>query len=321
LEETTEASGKPEYKDRRGGLMVFGVLEILIGSFCALVLAGLLIAVGMAPQLAESLNPRVMGFAAIMYGFIAAALIWLGIGSILCRRWARALGLVASWSGLLAGLCMVGTYALFARDILAELAANPASLTGVAFSIIFLMTFFIVVPGAMVLFYRSSQVEATCARRDPVSRWTDRCPLPVLTLAVWLAFGTLSLLATPIAYGNIMPWFGRLLTGTPSMLALLISAAIGFCLAWGTYRLKPAAWWLTLAFFTFFSVSAAVTFVKVDLAEVYRRMGYPERLIEQMNNLKLYSGGALAWCLAVVYVLFLVYLIWIRKFFRRTDSV
>jgi hypothetical protein len=319
----SETSGVPStagYKDRRNRLLFFGVLEILLGLFCVLVLAGLLIANALAPQFAETLNPRLMGFAALMYAGIAAMMIWLGVGSILCRRWAHALWLIVAWAWLLTGICMLGFYALFARDVLKEAAGNPASLPGVIFSVVFMVVLFIAVPGAMVLFYRSPHVTATCAARDPRIRWTEACPSPVLTLAVWLFLGTLSLLATPIAYGSVMPWFGFLLSGTPATVVLLICAAAGFYLAWGTYRLKAAAWWMTLAVFTFFSVSAAITVLRVELTEFYRLAGYTGEQIERIGNLKSFIGEAVAWWIAAFYFLSLIYLIWIRKFFRKAEA-
>ena len=48
---------------------------------------------------------------------------------------------------------------------------------------------FVLLPIAWVLFYRSRHVQATCEARDPVARWTDACPLPVLALRVCLKKG------------------------------------------------------------------------------------------------------------------------------------
>jgi MFS family permease len=287
-----------QYRDRRRGLIGFGILEIALGGLSLLSLAGLFLA-------------RVMSFAVVVYGLGGAALIWLGIGSILCRRWARALLLIGSWSWLVGGVIALGFYAGVIRDLFA--AADPAGWLAVGIGAVF----FIALPGALVLFYRSPEVQATCEARDPRSRWTDRCPLPVLACSLWLGLGTCSLLATPGIYRDAVPCFGFFLSGAPAALVLLIYAAFGFYLAWGTYRLRISAWWMTLAAFTLFDVSSAVTFLRVDRAELYRRLGYSKLQIDGLGSVGFFSGAIMAWWIAAIYLLFLIYLTWIRKYFRR----
>ena len=51
-----------------------------------------------------------------------------------------------------------------------------------------------VVPIAFIVFYSRSDVELTCRYRDPVERWTDRAPLPVLGASVVLFGGSLYML-------------------------------------------------------------------------------------------------------------------------------
>src|SRR5690348_15437184 len=83
----------PTYNDRSRGLVVFGVLTILLG-----VLSGLMIGLMLLGHALSARNPNAPApsFAMIlpgllMYGGLAVVLIWLGIGSIKARRWARAL--------------------------------------------------------------------------------------------------------------------------------------------------------------------------------------------------------------------------------------
>jgi hypothetical protein len=98
----------PDYKDRSTGLMVFGILTLLLGC-----LAGLFVSLMLVGQMAAAKAPNAppANYAAILpaigiYGGLAVALIWLGIGSIMARRWARALLLIFSWSWLIMGICM-----------------------------------------------------------------------------------------------------------------------------------------------------------------------------------------------------------------------
>jgi hypothetical protein len=182
---------------------------------------------------------------------------------------------------------------------------------------VFLAIFFVALPSAMALFYRSKHVKATCEARDPVVRWTDTCPMQVLATSLWLGAGALGTLALPVIYRSVMPLFGILLSGAPATVVLLGCSALFFYLAWGTYRLKIAAWWVAVVATALLSISAAVTFLKVDLLEIYRQMGYPERQIEMIRNIGLYSGKNLGLCTAAFSLLFLGYLFWIKKYFNQ----
>jgi hypothetical protein len=318
MDEAAAIPAQGEYKERRAGLIAFGILEIVLGLLCALVLIAMFVALSLAPQTSMALSRQAMGFSLAFYGLIGAVLIWLGVGSILCRRWARALILVASWSCLVGGIISLGFYAVFARDIFARaVAPSASSAMAMALAAAMLAIFFILLPGAMVLFYQRKDVAATCAARDPVTRWTDRCPLQVLTCSLWLGVCAISCLFTPAIYGSIVPWFGTLLTGPPATLVLLVCAAVCLYLAWATYRLRIEGWWITLAAFTIFSVLATWTLLRIDLMEVYRGFGYPEQQIEQLRNLRFFTGKTMAWWIALGYPLFLVYMIWIRKYFRK----
>src|SRR6185312_5588971 len=57
-----------------------------------------------------------------------------------------------------------------------------------------MLVFYGLIPGTMVLFYGSQNVRLTCEHHDPVIRWTDRCPPPVLGACLVHAFGILYLL-------------------------------------------------------------------------------------------------------------------------------
>ena len=60
-------------------------------------------------------------------------------------------------------------------------------------ALLFLGVFFVILPAVWIFFYKSRQVKATCEARDPVARWTDACPLPVLALCLWFLFFRLGL--------------------------------------------------------------------------------------------------------------------------------
>lgn len=198
-----------EFKDRRTGLQIFGAFTIVLGVLFALLIPMMI--------LGQTLNAKATGtpvrfrelfFLIVLYGGMATALVWVGIGSCLIRRWARALLLMGSASGLVigAGSMVVLAFVLPQFGALIK-SAQPAgapplaeAAQTVAMILIGGMVFviYVVLPGVWFLFYRSPHVKATCEAHDPVPRWTDACPLPVLTVSLWLALGVPMLLLMPV---------------------------------------------------------------------------------------------------------------------------
>ena len=116
MDSTLPVAVPPPYKSRRGWLIAFGVIEILMG--CAYLLMILFMAfVFFGPPAARMppsamatgpMSPRVlMVFAGLQYGLVAAVFITAGIGSIRCKNWARIMMLVVS--GLWLGFGLLGT--------------------------------------------------------------------------------------------------------------------------------------------------------------------------------------------------------------------
>jgi len=55
--------------------------------------------------------------------------------------------------------------------------------------------------------------------------------------------------------------------------------------------------------------------------EVYRRLGYPEEQIEQIRSLGIITGKTTTWWTIVFFLLFLIYLLWIKKYFRAAANI
>lgn len=297
---------------------MFGVLEILIGCFCALMLPLMWVGLTMgAKATGTPVDHGTILSGVLIYGGMAVVFVWLGIGSIMCRRWARALLLIVSWSWLLVGVIIVGFFVTFLPRIMETVQPGPGK---AVFSVMFVFfaLIFLVIPGALTVFYQGRNVKATCEARDPVRRWTDACPLPVLAASLWLGMGALCMLPMPLAYKSVLPFFGTLLTGLPAMLFYIIWAAGSLWLAWAFYRLMPVAWWIVVVAFLLFSVSNSITFARIDIMEMYRLMGYPQQQLEQMQKFNFFSGKSMAVWTACCMVPWLGYLLWIKKFFRRS---
>lgn len=320
MNELSNSLSSTDYKDRRVGLIAFGVLHILFGMLCVLVMIGMSVVVLLDPQMETVLTHQMLGFVLVFYALLALVLTWLGIGSILCRRWARVLILIGAWSVLVAGIAVLIFYAVYGRRMYAGMLHDSAATLVWGFSMVFQAIFLILLPGLMVLFYGSRNVIATCIARDPHARWTDSCPIPVLATSLGFVLGSLSFLIIPAFYRSVVPCFGVLVSGAPATFILLICTGIGLYLAWGTYRLQMAAWWVSLIFVTFFGVSAVVTFLKVDLLEFYRELGYPLEQLDLLRNNNFFSGSIMVWWMVICYVLFIVFLIRIRKYFPSSRA-
>lgn len=320
----SEPSSPPisvEYKDQRPGLVAFGIVEIVLGGLCALMALLVVVAVVLESRTGVGLEWRAAVPGVAAYAALSVILAWLGIGSILCRRWARALLLIVSWSVLLAGVIMMCFLVIFVRALaIGRGADSQAVLVVLAVVEILMAIFTVVLPGAMVIFYQRRHVKATCEARDPVVRWTDACPLPVLATSLWFGVGALWILAMPLMYGSVVPLFGVLVSGTKATMMILAGSALWIYLAWATYRLKIAGWWTALVAFALFSVSATITFLRVDVMEIYRRLGYPEEQIAQIQSLGVFTSKTAMWWTIAFFLLFLMYLLWIKKYFRAATK-
>jgi hypothetical protein len=324
-----EAAPLPAYKDRSTGLMVFGILTLLLGC-----LAGLFVPLMLFGQMmaAKAPNAPLANMAAILpvvviYGCLAVALIWLGIGSIKARRWARALLLIFSWSWLVMGVFMTATMPFIMARVFASLppdaktgqpAMPPAAITGmIVFMFLFYGVFFVGVPAVWTFFYNSRDVKATCEARDPVPRWTDACPLPVLGFCLWLLFAVPMMLLMPLTGHAVMPCFGVFVTGLPGGLLCLAVAIIWGTAAWRLYRLDVRGWWLILIAMVVFMASVLMTYAHHDIIEMYQLMGYPQAQIDQIQKMGLFTGNHMTWLMSLTMLPFLGYLVFIKKYLRK----
>lgn len=321
------ATALSSYKDRSTGLTVFGVLTILFGC-----LAGLIVLLMLVGQAVAARNTNVPPTplsttlpVILIYGVLAVALVWLGIGSIMARRWARALLLIFSWGWLIVGIFAVTFMAFMMPKILAGASdgqdtnhAAPAAAIAGAMAVIFVIfgIFFVIVPVIWMLFYQSRHVKATCETRDSVTRWTDACPLPVLALCLWLLFSVPMFLLMPILGHGVIPFFGMFLTGLPGTLLCLAVAALWAYASWLLYKLDVRGWWLIVIAFLVFMVSAVMTYAHHDIIEMYQLMGYPQAQIDQIRKTGLLTGNRMAWMMVFSMMPFLGYILFVKKYLR-----
>jgi len=322
MTEHEEAVQSLAFKDRKVGLVVFGILQIILGAFCALMvpfmILGMIVSTVAPQDAAEGVNVRMMVPGALFYVLLAVWFIWVGIGSVKARRWARALILVSSWIWLVCGACGLVLVLLFfpnMYDHMPENAEIPMAFVTVmkCVMIAFMAVFYVIVPGLLVMFYKSSNVKATCEYRDTKIRWTDKCPLPVLGVSLVCASWIVSMLFMGV-YRWTIPFFGVVLSGISGAIVALVMALLLAYTAWGTYKLDMKAWWCALVVIVGWFLSAIITFSTVDMLTFYEQMGFPE---QQLEIMKQYSSmwGYMSLSFGLWVIVIVAYLLYIRKYF------
>ena len=325
MSEQNPALPPDPFKNRSVGLAVFGVAQILMGLFFLLMIPMVLLAMWVAPQEGAAADVQTMMLAVGQYIVFAVIGIWLGIGSILARRWARALTLVLAWIVLITGIFAMVFVSLFMGDMfqkMAEAGKIPAEAVPVVQLVMggMLGCIYIVIPAAFILFYQSKHVRATCEFKDPRLRWTDACPLPVLALCLMFGFGAFcSVLCIPF-YGAVIPWFGKLLDGPAGMALMLGNALLLAFLAWGLYKLKKWAWLGTIVALVVLSVSSLVTFSRVGLREMYEKMHFSEQQLQTIEDTGILDATAMPWMMGISMVVYLAYVLYVGRYFFSSQT-
>jgi MFS family permease len=313
----------PQYPDRSGWLTAFGIFQIVIAcvivGFIGILLLSLLISSKVPNQPATPW--RIMMQVVVGYAGACVFFVVMGIGSIQARRWARSLMLAVSWLWFLGGAVGTLMYAfmlprMFKQTPGTQLPENVVLIMTVVM-LIFMFAIFIVLPFVMLMFYRAPSVKATCERRDPMPRWTDCLPLPMLVLFVMLATGTVSffLMAFTMPY---VAFFGRFITGWIGTVACIVLSGWWAYLSWGAYRLRISAWWATLISMIVVSLSGSFTFLRGDAAKMYTEMGMPaaqSAMSAAMLRSPVFVGMMMSGIIA-----FIVFLMFLRKYYAPAPN-
>ena len=220
------------------------------------------------------------GMAALLMmilGF-AGGLIWLGVGSIMARSWARKLLAALGWlvvamavTQTVAYFCILPAYVEMMNGLMSTIpsvtppatpggtappppVATPAPpMPGGAFVAIQAVMTIIgglmaAAPGvALIVIYNLRNVRLTCESLDPKPRWTDRVPaevLPLWLLLVIWAFGILMPLPFVFTLPSFMSEGYNVFLVAGGM--LIGSAFLGY-LAWMVSTMKQIAWWIVMS--------------------------------------------------------------------------
>ena len=322
----------PAFTDRSTGLMIFGIIQVILGLLAALMIPFAMLGAFMSRLVpgGAGMRPAQIVSAIITYALISATLIAVGIGSLQAKRWARALTLVTSWYALIVGalttILVTAALPVSIQGFMAEAQRNTPGSSSPGLStavmaiiltliILFVAFFAILVPLAFVIFYGRKDVELTCRFRDPVERWTDRAPLPVLGASVYLTFAAFFLISKALST-PVFPLFGRYLTGIAGAACLLAFAALNMYFAVAIFRLRVAAWWIAIvtAFLQIFSM--AITYARADLMQAYSKLGFSENELRVLNSTPLFRSHIFLWWGLLSGVIFIAYLLFLKRYFK-----
>jgi hypothetical protein len=320
MAEHEEIVQHPDFKDRKTGLVVFGILEIILGGFCTLMTLVMIISSAFIKSSAAPTSVSMILPGILLYALLAVWLNRMGIGSIMARRWARALLLVVSWLWLISGISGLILMLMFMPGMYDKMAQSGQIPQGIAVIIKHVMLGFMavvyaIIPGALVLFYRNRNVKATCEVRDPQLRWTDICPLPVLAVSIMYEFGAGSMLLMGF-FRWAIPFFGFILRGMAGAGVTLVVILLFAYVAWGTYKLNIKAWWCAVLMTIVWTLSTGITFSRVSLWDLYEKMNFPAQQLEIMRQFytPLYSAMALLF-FGVMDLGFLADLLYTKRYF------
>ncbi len=306
------------YRDRSTGLVIFGVLEILLGVCCALLVPLSLLAwsvSGGSTGLGSTIP--VLG----IYVVVAAGLIWLGLGLIRARRWACDLTLAISRIWLVTGICTV----LVAAFVLPTMLRALGSAEGLPPEVLFVASavtlaivslIYVLLPAAFVLFFRSPDIIATCRARNPRPQFTDGCPPRILTLAVVWGLGVVSVLVMPV-YGWAFPFFGTVLSGAAGVVPWMAVLLVCGVLAWGTCLRRPWAWWGAVAATAVAAVSTILTSIRVNPGEIVGALPLAEDQRRVLESISWPEAWVMTLVWIVVWASMVIYLLTVRPEFRR----
>ena len=189
-----------------------------------------------------------------------------------------------------------------------------------AISIGFMVVLMVILPAVWVYFYGSRHVKATCEAADPVERWTDRCPLPVIAICLWMAYSAPWMLFMAVAHQGVIPLFGAFLVGPAAKAMYVVLALLWVYAAWAMYKLRLSGWWIITITIALFGVSGFLTYSQHNVSELYRLMEYPADQIAQIERFNFLSGKGMAWLTLGATVPMLGYMLFVRRYFARFVS-
>ncbi len=317
-----------DFRDRSVWLLVFGIVEILIGILCALfallttilTVMTILTPPAQNPQaLSFGLSPRAAFPSLSLYALLGLVFIALGIGSIRARSWARKWSLSIAWIWLFTGLSSILLMAFVwpsLIDVTSSMSGLPMSWVTMILLIGFLLTAAtqVVLPGFFILFYRSADVIATIKARNGDLSESDQ-PTHVLSLCLVYLLFAYSALLIPV-YGIKVPFFGMALTSWPALLVITLSFGIYLWLAWACLKSPRFVFPLGMGTSIFAMIATTSTFYLRPIGEFFESMPLSEEEIVFLQSVTDFDRSYAVWISIATWLSLIAYQVFTRKLFE-----
>lgn len=311
-----------QYRGRRTATLVLGILTVVMGAGSGCMGALIPFAMLVLPKSPNAPAQPIgtMIGAVLIYLVAASCLIWWGVGAIQMRRWVRPMALTVG-TMVTAGAVFWLIAMFFALPGLVRFAGvatpprtpnpPPGIFMGMVIGMMVVGLLSVIVPAAYVWFFRNAQTRQMLEYFDPIPRWTDGCPIPVLGLVMGLLlYATTALIMLPMS--NQV--FGSALSGSVSALLLFASVLVAGVTVPLVYRRRRLGWWITLGLILFWHIGYAIMALGRHRAAIYRQAGY------SAAQLQLVERTSRTW----VYVMFLPllvilvgYMLYVRRYFTN----
>ncbi len=223
------------------------------------------------------------------YYLVAALLLPIGIGTFKLRRWTYTMTRALLWLWAVAGLLVCLNWVGLS---LYQWRANPSDPTSILRIVVFCLIFSIfslVIPILLLWLYSSKAVRLSFENFDPHQYWTERYPFPML---VALGIGILGVLTFHVALflQGLFPFFGEILWGRAGVRWLAGNILIQLVILYGLVKLSRWAYWSALLYYSLLSLSAALSFYRYSLADLFNELTLPGFEVEFLSSLSFLNG-------------------------------
>jgi hypothetical protein len=294
-------------------LLVLGVGAGCVGMFLPLT--------AMLPNVTQQPTSTLV-MSAAMYLGVSAVFAWLGVATMMSRRWVRPVLLALGWPWLIVGAVSVLSMFLNLGPMTEAMQMRqqpgvpmPKFFIGIVLAVVvgFNILLMVGLPLVIVLYMRRPRTEEILKAYDSRSNWTDHCSQEILTWVLAMALCGIAVL--PVLFHPIVPLGNRVITGLPAAGAILLIAGSFLAIAYGSYRRHMLAWWGSMVAMVVLCGVWLLMMIGGGMIEVWRAMGLPEDQIEVSTKM---VSGPRGWVSsALIIVITFWYLAKLKRHFVR----